>query len=189
MNGLTGIGSYSNIQLHLIYFKDPPIDIMQKLMSLNPKSVMIPDKEGDLPLHFACLSDSSFEVIKLLVDACPEGRNIVGELGNAPLHCVLLQEYYDALLRPEMEDVTQALLTDEVIRIKDHGGHMPLELFAFRSQQQQHNNADDVNNNDNNNNLDDATSKIGKLLIESYPKECHKLLMTKKHMALPRDYV
>ena len=177
------------MQLHLMCFKDPPIDIMQKLISLIPKSVMIPDKEGDLPLHFACLSDSSFEVIKLLVDAHPEGRNTQGELGNTPLHCALLQEHYDALLRPEMEDITQILLTDEVTHVKDHGGHMPLELFAFRSQQQQHNNADDVNNNDNNDNLDDATSKIGKLLIESYPKECHKLLMTKKHMALPRDCV
>lgn len=57
------------------------------LIRACPKSLLLPDIEGRLPLHYACINNrDNLEMIKMLVAACPEAAFMKDKLKRLPLH-------------------------------------------------------------------------------------------------------
>lgn len=75
--------------LHFAARHDPPLDVVDVLLSIAQDTVQWPDSFGWLPVHYACASGSEPEVIKALADAYPESKTTVDRRGRTPLHFAL----------------------------------------------------------------------------------------------------
>lgn len=75
--------------LHFAARHDPPLDVIDVLLSIAQDTVQWPDSFGWLPIHYACASGSDTEVIKALADAYPESKTTVDRRGRTPLHFAL----------------------------------------------------------------------------------------------------
>ena len=75
--------------LHFAARHDPPLDVVDVLLSIAADTVQWPDSFGWLPIHYACASGSDTEVIKTLAEAYPESKTVVDRRGRTPLHFAL----------------------------------------------------------------------------------------------------
>jgi hypothetical protein len=75
--------------LHFAARHDPPLDVIDVLLSIAQDTVQWPDSFGWLPIHYACASGSDTEVIKALAEAYPESKTTVDRRGRTPLHFAL----------------------------------------------------------------------------------------------------
>ena len=75
--------------LHFAARHDPPLDVIDVLLSIAVDTVQWPDSFGWLPIHYACASGSDSEVIKALAEAYPESKTTVDRRGRTPLHFAL----------------------------------------------------------------------------------------------------
>ena len=75
--------------LHFAARHDPPLDVIDVLLSIAQDTVQWPDSFGWLPIHYACASGSDTAVIKALADAYPESKITVDRRGRTPLHFAL----------------------------------------------------------------------------------------------------
>lgn len=75
--------------LHFAARHDPPLDVIDVLLSIAQDTVQWPDSFGWLPIHYACASGSDTSVIKALADAFPDGKTTVDRRGRTPLHFAL----------------------------------------------------------------------------------------------------
>jgi len=75
--------------LHFAARHDPPLDVVDVLLSIAVDTVQWPDSFGWLPIHYACASGSDTEVIKALAEAYPESKTVVDRRGRTPLHFAL----------------------------------------------------------------------------------------------------
>ena len=75
--------------LHFAARHDPPLDVIDVLLSIAQDTVQWPDSFGWLPIHYACASGSDTAVIKTLADAYPESKTTVDRRGRTPLHFAL----------------------------------------------------------------------------------------------------
>lgn len=75
--------------LHFAARHDPPLDVVDVLLSIAVDTVQWPDSFGWLPIHYACASGSDTEVIKALAEAYPESKTTVDRRGRTPLHFAL----------------------------------------------------------------------------------------------------
>jgi Ankyrin repeats (3 copies) len=75
--------------LHFAARHDPPLDVVDVLLSIAQDTVQWPDSFGWLPIHYACASGSDTEVIKALAEAYPESKTTVDRRGRTPLHFAL----------------------------------------------------------------------------------------------------
>jgi ankyrin repeat protein len=73
--------------LHYACERQPPRDVVEKLVELYPMAVMTRTMPGgSLPIHVACTWYASLEVISVLLAADAGSRLVTDELGNVPLH-------------------------------------------------------------------------------------------------------
>jgi hypothetical protein len=75
--------------LHFAARHDPPLDVIDVLLSIAQDTVQWPDSFGWLPIHYACASGSDTAVIKTLADAYPESKTTIDRRGRTPLHFAL----------------------------------------------------------------------------------------------------
>jgi len=75
--------------LHFAARHDPPLDVVDVLLSIAVDTVQWPDSFGWLPIHYACASGSDTDVIKALAEAYPESKTTVDRRGRTPLHFAL----------------------------------------------------------------------------------------------------
>jgi hypothetical protein len=75
--------------LHFTARHDPPLDVVDVLLSIAVDTVQWPDSFGWLPIHYACASGSDTEVIKALAEAYPESKTTIDRRGRTPLHFAL----------------------------------------------------------------------------------------------------
>jgi Ankyrin repeats (3 copies) len=75
--------------LHFAARHDPPLDVIDVLLSIAQDTVQWPDSFGWLPIHYACASGSDTVVIKTLAEAYPESKTTVDRRGRTPLHFAL----------------------------------------------------------------------------------------------------
>jgi Ankyrin repeats (3 copies) len=75
--------------LHFAARHDPPLDVIDVLLSIAQDTVQWPDSFGWLPIHYACASGSDTAVIKTLAEAYPESKTTVDRRGRTPLHFAL----------------------------------------------------------------------------------------------------
>jgi hypothetical protein len=54
--------------LSVAVMSDPPLEILQFIIKLNPAASMEQDDYGSIPLHLACLNGASSEVIRILLE-------------------------------------------------------------------------------------------------------------------------
>mmetsp|Transcript_44438 Transcript_44438/g.135450 ORF Transcript_44438/g.135450 Transcript_44438/m.135450 type:complete len:984 (-) Transcript_44438:129-3080(-) len=64
---------------------DPPLDVVEAIISCAPDVVSRMDAHGWLPLHLACHNNASFAVLRRLVYAYPEGRVMRDLRGRTPI--------------------------------------------------------------------------------------------------------
>ncbi|GKY91650.1 hypothetical protein MPSEU_000136900 [Mayamaea pseudoterrestris] len=50
----------------------PPARFIRKLLGVTPRSAIMPDDSGNLPLHYACRENASLDVLKELLTAHPD---------------------------------------------------------------------------------------------------------------------
>ena len=70
--------------LHFAARHDPPLDVIDVLLSIAQDTVQWPDSFGWLPIHYACASGSDTEIIKALADAYPDSKTTVDRRGRTP---------------------------------------------------------------------------------------------------------
>ena len=75
--------------LHFAARHDPPLDVIDVLLSIAQETVQWPDSFGWLPIHYACASGSATVVIKTLAEAFPESKTTIDRRGRTPLHFAL----------------------------------------------------------------------------------------------------
>jgi Ankyrin repeats (3 copies) len=75
--------------LHFAARHDPPLDVIDVLLSIAQDTVQWPDSFGWLPIHYACASGSDTEVVKALAEAYPDSKTTVDRRGRTPLHFAL----------------------------------------------------------------------------------------------------
>jgi hypothetical protein len=75
--------------LHFAARHDPPLDVIDVLLSIAGETAQWPDSFGWLPIHYACASGSDSDVIKALAEAYPESKTTVDRRGRTPLHFAL----------------------------------------------------------------------------------------------------
>ena len=119
-------GDLGNVALHLACYRNPPLDVIEALIKLSPKTVQWSDSEGDYPIHYACRNGASLEVIEKLIRLFPESKALPGELGQTPLHCV---HYLDESAIPSSA-IIKCLLNDNVMNKRDSRKNTPFSLFA-----------------------------------------------------------
>lgn len=75
------------LPLHSACARQPPLDIVIKLLSLYSEASSIIDDNGMYPLHYACANQASAEVIELLLVHYPQANNHRVEMnGSLPIH-------------------------------------------------------------------------------------------------------
>jgi hypothetical protein len=82
-------GDSSMTALHFACRNQPPIDVINALLSIALVTVQWPDTLGWLPIHCACACGAPTEVIKALAEAFPESKTTVDLHGCTPLHLAL----------------------------------------------------------------------------------------------------
>ncbi|KAL7551378.1 hypothetical protein ACHAWF_014580 [Thalassiosira exigua] len=80
------------LPVHLACDKNAPLAVLRALLDADAekRSIVVPDKWGDLPLHTAC-SRHQTEVVELLVDADASKRSLFtkADNGSLPLHAAV----------------------------------------------------------------------------------------------------
>jgi hypothetical protein len=72
--------------LHLVVScRKVPVDIVQSLVTLEPRAVSLPNISGRLPLHFAIVHRADISVIAALIDAFPAAISYPDSKGQSPL--------------------------------------------------------------------------------------------------------
>ena len=72
--------------LHLIVScRKVPLDIVQSLVTLEPRAVSLPNNCGRLPLHFAIVHRADISVIAALIDVFPSAISFPDSRGQSPL--------------------------------------------------------------------------------------------------------
>lgn len=75
------------LPLHSACARQPPLDIITKLLSLYSDASSIVDDNGMYPLHYACANQASAEVIELLLVHYPQANSHRVEMnGSLPIH-------------------------------------------------------------------------------------------------------
>eukprot|EP00557_Chaetoceros_sp_GSL56_P001319 CAMPEP_0176494138 /NCGR_PEP_ID=MMETSP0200_2-20121128/9924_1 /TAXON_ID=947934 /ORGANISM="Chaetoceros sp., Strain GSL56" /LENGTH=631 /DNA_ID=CAMNT_0017891851 /DNA_START=47 /DNA_END=1939 /DNA_ORIENTATION=+ len=75
------------LPLHSACARQPPLDLIIKLLSLYSDASSIVDDNGMYPLHYACANQASAEVIELLLVHYPEANSHRVEMnGSLPIH-------------------------------------------------------------------------------------------------------
>lgn len=91
--------------LHAVVAHYPPIDVVERIVKLQPKSIYAEDNDSRLPVHVAILNKADHEVVNFLLDqsSCgPDGMKCSAAFhqdknGESPLHlaCKWSPGFYD----------------------------------------------------------------------------------------------
>ena len=73
------------LPLHKALSRSPPADVVLALIFAEPKTIMVLDYLGRLPLHFASRFRASFDVMKLMIDFFPQATSVACDKGATPL--------------------------------------------------------------------------------------------------------
>ena len=72
--------------LHAVVRRNPPLDIVAKMIEICPEQPAAKDCLGRTALHVAAASAASPKVIRLIAHACPTSCDATDEDGKTPLH-------------------------------------------------------------------------------------------------------
>lgn len=75
--------------LHFACRHNPPLEVVEVLLSIAGDTSRWPDAFGWLPIHYACASGSDSAVIQALVESYPESKTATDHRGRTPLHFAL----------------------------------------------------------------------------------------------------
>ena len=103
--------------LYLACRNNAPIDIIEVLVGVAPKTVEMDNANGWLPMHTACHFGASLEVLRVLADAYPDSTHCVDLRGRTPLHFAL-----GNIDRPISPAAVLLLLTGGAGKCTDMGG-------------------------------------------------------------------
>jgi len=114
-----------------------PLDIVARILILNPKSSMERDMFDAVPLHVACLNGVSFNVVKHLMNHDDNIATILGDNDNRlPLHHAV--EYaIGAKDDEDNEDVDLEVIqllcsvAPKTVRMSDINGESPIDLVQM----------------------------------------------------------
>jgi ankyrin repeat protein len=95
----------------------------QAVIDRNPAAVMIPDKDGNLPVHLAVGDyDEAVVFVRTLIDASPECLKTPNAAGKLPLH-VAAGRFMVSVMDDLIECYPEAIIT------KDANGQNPLHIM------------------------------------------------------------
>jgi hypothetical protein len=109
-----------NYVLHEVVKNDPPLKVVEVLISANETALKSRGSWGYLPIHYACTSGASADVVEALLDSYPNGVMLKDSNDHMlPLHL--------ACKRGVDAEVMMALLTayPEATEMKDDFGQTP----------------------------------------------------------------
>lgn len=123
--------SYNSELNESIYFAcerhEPDLELIDRIISVNPKALETPDRRGWLPIHHGAMANS-YKSTKFLLERYPEGAKVSQDDGFLPLHMAV---YFDDI---DLEVV--AMLLDaypEGAKHKSTDGRTPLHVAVQNS--------------------------------------------------------
>ena len=82
--------SYGKTVLGQAVMKSSPLDVVMKLLEIQPAHSLTPDKYGMLPLHYACFKGLPSDVsLSLLMHDNGASARALDCCGNCPLHLLV----------------------------------------------------------------------------------------------------
>eukprot|EP00985_Skeletonema_marinoi_P029301 scaffold27527_cov150-Skeletonema_marinoi.AAC.2 len=108
--------------LHAVVRRNPPLDVVAKMMDICPDQLAAKDCLGRTPLHVAAGSSAEPRLVKLIAHAYPASCDATDEDGKTPLHfacdstCELFED--DAarsMPREVCHDTIRALLSESLL--------------------------------------------------------------------------
>ena len=83
----THLGQFSTTALHLLCkLPDPPVDVVEGIISCEKEVASWQDSNGWIPLHHSVANGASLEVLELLCEAYPGGKVTQDKRLRTPLH-------------------------------------------------------------------------------------------------------
>ena len=81
------VDEHGSTPLHIACWGNPPLEVIQALLSACPKTVHEQDIDGNNPLHIAASHpDMSVSVVRALLETCPAAASVRNKEGLMPLH-------------------------------------------------------------------------------------------------------
>ena len=123
--------------LHLTCTRDPPLDVVKRLIQTNPEAVSSPTRLGwEYPLHYAVGSGmASDSVINVLAETCPDAVSKVSTgaarfgAHQSPLHLAVTAFLRDTDASPSLSVLrTMCRRKHDARKVRDGSGRTPLEL-------------------------------------------------------------
>ena len=123
--------------LHLACTRDPPLDVVKRLIQTNPEAVSSPTRLGwEYPLHYAVGSGmASDSVINVLAETCPDAVSKVSTgaarfgAHQSPLHLAVTAFLRDTDASPSLSVLrTMCRRKHDARKVRDGSGRTPLEL-------------------------------------------------------------
>ena len=105
--------------LHFACRNNPPIDVIDVLLSIAAETVRWTDSFGWLPVHYACASGSETSVIYALTESFPESKTATDRRKRTPLHFALGE-------RAASPDIISVLSSSGAAQVPDEIGMLPL---------------------------------------------------------------
>ena len=81
--------AWTYLPLHLAIVRGAPLQVIDRLVSLAPKTMTIPDHDGNLALHLSLWVNSRYEVQKYLISANQGALTLPNTAGLTPVQCAL----------------------------------------------------------------------------------------------------
>lgn len=115
--------------LHHVCCFQPPVHVVQEIISRYPGMIMVADICGRLPLHDACRYKASKEVVNCLVDAYSRATCIQDRQGKTPLHYAADAGFiHDYLLLDVI--LSLSVSNPHSLHIQDSRGWTPLDAIV-----------------------------------------------------------
>jgi len=121
--------------LHFAILSSSPLDVIQRIMEIDPTAVGVINENGDLPLHLACQCKAPLELFHLLLEKNGAATEIANNQGFCPLqlacNCdasldtLLLLLKYNPLILSRMLDENHAVLKN-FLRSSSMSSIMPI---------------------------------------------------------------
>lgn len=81
------VDEHGSTPLHIACWGNPPLEVIQALLSACPHTVCDQDIDGNTPLHIAVSHpDMSAAAVSALIEACPTAASVRNKEGIMPLH-------------------------------------------------------------------------------------------------------
>ena len=110
----------NELPIHIACQHDAPIATLDVLVHAYPEGLLIPDRDGNLPIHYACSLEDP-EAARYLMNACPASARKTNCKGQTPLHLACAR--YDISI-----DLVQELiqLNENACKTPDWQGRLPV---------------------------------------------------------------